>query len=115
LEAEALYPMVDATGVPDTASVIVYEQFFGGTQMPIAIEAGTQSPVALQPTSVPNPEPTPYAQPTMGASVFAATLPSLSPQTNYNVIGYQAAFVGGTGLCSSPAGYGGVIGSFTTQ
>ncbi len=115
LQAEELYPVVNATGVPDNTSVIVYEQYFGSTQLPIAIAAGTQSPIPLQPTSVPSPEPTPFSQPAMGATLYAAALPSLAPATNYNVYGYEYGFAGSHGLCSFPAGYASVIGSFTTQ
>jgi hypothetical protein len=107
-----LYPLPGATGVPDDAGVLVYgtaQNYLPATSVPIALRAGTASPIATVPTPVPNPYPSPAA--TGLNSVYAVALPTLDGGTTYKVLATVSS-----GNCYGPGTLvQEPIGSFTTQ
>lgn len=87
-----------ATSTPSSLSV------------PISLAIGAAPPITTVPTSVPSPFPSPAASPIgQSPSIFAVTLPSLSPATTYQVLATQT--IGG---CVQPALVKTEIGTFTT-
>jgi hypothetical protein len=114
LAMRMIYPEYNATGVPDNASVIVYAPTYNlSSPIPLALGIGNASPVALQPTAVPSPGPTPSEAPTAGAIEYAAALPALRPATNYTI--YAILTYNTYANCAGTSTGPWVISSFTTQ
>jgi hypothetical protein len=116
LALRLIYPEYNATGVPDNASVIVYSPtgaYNGTSPIPLALGIGNASPVALEPTAVPSPGPTPSEEPTAGATEYAAALPELQPATNYTIYAIltEKTYANCPGTSTGPS----VISAFTTQ
>jgi hypothetical protein len=119
---ELLYPIPGATGVPPNIGVLVYQGTYQGTPLaqstspanvPIALGVTAPPSIGTPPTSVPSPFPSPAATPygPSGGSAYAVALPTLSPNTTYQVFATQN--VGG---CIEPGQtVQSHIGSFTTQ
>jgi hypothetical protein len=110
---QMVYPENGATGVPDVASVVVYSPNLSGSPIPLALGISAASPVALQPTAVPSPGPTPSEAPIAGRTEYAAALPTLQPATNYTIYAIQTlrTYSNCAGTSSGPW----PVGSFTTQ
>jgi hypothetical protein len=116
LALRLIYPEYNATAVPDNASVIVYSPtgaYDGNSPIPIALGIGDASPVALQPTAVPSPGPTPSEASSPGAIEYAAALPTLLPATNYTI--YATLTYNSYSNCPGTTTSNSALSSFTTQ
>jgi len=113
-------PPATAVGVPDSGALVVYDSQaignptigeFAASSVPIVltlVSSGTF--ISTTPTSVPSPLPSQATTPT--GTLYAVALPSLAPNTLYQV--YAVENTGPT-ACNFNATAHVVIGTFTTQ
>lgn len=111
-----VYPIDNATAVPDSPqAVVVQKTFTGGTVsgLQLVLTPPSGPPIIANIGPVPSPLPTPNSSPSPGASLIAFSVPTLAPSTTYTTsFNGAVTFVGG--MCPGPEGFSGG-GSFTTQ
>ena len=102
---EMLYPMANATGVPDGNFTLVLSSTYGDG---VYLSGGSGANIALATTTVPSPMPSPSATAPPSSTPAGYAVGALAAHTTYTV---DATF-------TQPAGcpnISGTVGAFTTQ
>jgi hypothetical protein len=111
-----VYPIDNATAVPDSPQAIVVQRNFTGgmvSGLQLVLTPPSGPPIVADVGPVPSPLPTPNSSPSPDAVLVAFSVPTLAPATTYNAsFNGTVTFVGG--VCPGTFGFGGG-GSFTTQ
>lgn len=114
--ASFVYPIDNATAVPDAPqAVVVQTNFRGGafSGLQLVLTPPSGPPIVADVGPVPSPLPTPNSSPSPGAALIAFSVPTLAPATTYTAsFNGTVTFVGA--ICPGPFGISGP-GSFTTQ
>jgi hypothetical protein len=113
-----VYPIPDATAVPDALGSLVFASGGGlNSQDTITLVSASGSVTAGSFTAPPSPVPSPHVTPgsefSGNVSYVAAPIPTLSPATTYTINFTYPDWADEPPSCSAPVTRG--LGSFTTQ
>lgn len=112
-----VYPIDNATAVPDSPQAIVVQQdFSGGTfsGLQLVLTPPSGPPVIANVGPVPSPLPTPNSSPSPNAALIAFSVPTLAPATTY-VASFKGTVTFPTVDCGPVTDGLSGGGSFTTQ
>jgi hypothetical protein len=106
-----LFPIPGTSGVPTNANYLVVDNVGPASGTLYLTPPGGGVPIAAQALApVPSPAPSPAASAAPGATILAASIPNLSPNSTYTV-----TFTANQPTQCVEAQSSGTIGSFTTQ